>query len=112
MFFYNVLLEKTDIFEISINGLPKNPELNRAFLDRHSPVDVAVFKHIGTTIENKNEGSAKLQFRYAYPKNVIAVKDKIKQGVMSDVMHDAMKYIDSSALEGVNVASLKYHVKL
>ena len=86
---------------MTINGFPENPELNEALLDRRSPGDVAVFKHIGSMIENKNDGSAMLRIRDCYPKNVIAVKDKIQQGVMSDVMYDAMKYMDSSALEGV-----------
>jgi hypothetical protein len=102
MFFYNVLLENTHRFELLINGLPENPELNKVLLDRHSPVEVALFKHTGSTIENKNEGSAMFRFGYFYPNNVIAVKGKIQQGVMSDMMYYTMKCMDSSALDRVS----------
>ena len=56
VFFYIVLLETADEFTLSINGNPENPEMYSALLAPHSPADLAVFKHIGSTIEKKNEG--------------------------------------------------------
>ena len=87
---------------VLLDGLPENPKLNGALLDRRIRVDVAVSKEIGSIIENKNEGSVMLRFRESLIKNLIAGKNKIQREVMSDVTYDAMKYMDSSALEGVS----------
>ena len=97
-----VTRENTYRFYLSINGLPENQELNKELLDRHSPVEISLFKHTGSTIENKKEGSATFRFGYFYPNNVIAVKGKIQQGVMPDMMYDTMKYMGSRALDRVS----------